>query len=165
MANTTEPLGAWLNLQQANRVLESLLEQRVREAAGLSLPEFEALLRLQVATGHPLQMSEIASQLINSPSGMTRIADRLEKDGLIARETPPDNRRVVLVRLTERGREVLEKADIAFRQALADSFSDHLSVDDVADLRRLMRQLLEGNGAWSDARCQPLRRATPDTSP
>ena len=155
MADRKEQVTTWINLQQVNRVLEGVLEHRVREVADLSLPEYEALFRLEIASGYPLHMSEIASQLINSPSGMTRIADRLERDGLIERETPPDNRRVVLIRLTDRGREVLERADQAFRGALEESFSSHLSEGDLADLRRLMRKLLEGNSAWTAARCSP----------
>jgi DNA-binding MarR family transcriptional regulator len=155
MADTKEQVTAWMNLQQVNRVLEGVLEHGVKEVVDLSLPEYEALFRLQLASGHPLHMSEIAAQLINSPSGMTRIADRLEKDGLIERETPPDNRRVVLVKLTERGREVLDKADHAFREALSKSFSSHLSESDLGELRRLMRKLLEGNSAWTAARCSP----------
>ena len=155
MADAKQQVTAWINLQQVNRVLEGVLDRRLREVADLSLPEYEALFRLQVASGQPLHMSEIASQLISSPSGMTRIADRLEKDGLIERKTPPDNRRVVLVRLTDSGREVLAAADQAFRATLEESFSSHLSEGELADLRRLMRKLLEGNSAWTAARCSP----------
>lgn len=155
MADRKEQVTTWINLQQVNRVLEGVLEHRVREVADLSLPEYEALFRLEIASGYPLHMSEIASQLINSPSGMTRIADRLERDGLIERKTPPDNRRVVLIRLTDHGREVLERADQAFRGALQESFSSHLSERDLAHLRRLMRKLLEANSAWTAARCSP----------
>jgi DNA-binding MarR family transcriptional regulator len=155
MADAKEQVTAWMNLQQVNRVLEGVLERRVREVADVSLPEYEALFRLQIASDHPLLMSEISSQLINSPSGMTRIADRLEKGGLIERRTPPDNRRVVLVKLTERGREVLDRADRAFRSALEESFGSYLSESELADLRGLMRKVLEGNGAWTAARCSP----------
>jgi DNA-binding MarR family transcriptional regulator len=155
MKDAREQVTAWMNLQQVNRVLEGVLEDRVKEVADLTLPEYEALFRLQIASGHPLHMSEIASQLINSPSGMTRIADRLEKDGLIQRETPRDNRRVVLIKLTDRGRKVLGEADEAFREALRQSFSSHLSDGELAELRRLMRKVLEGNSAWTAARCSP----------
>ena len=148
-------IGTWLNLQQANRVLEGILEARLRTETDLSAPEYEVLFRLQHASGHLLLMSEIAAQLLNSPSGATRIADRLEAGGLIARRTPRDNRRVVQVTLTERGRQALEKADRVFRGALRESFAAHLSESDVNELRRLMRKLLEGNGAWTEARCSP----------
>ncbi|HEV2141689.1 MAG TPA: MarR family transcriptional regulator [Candidatus Dormibacteraeota bacterium] len=148
-------VGAWLNLQQANRVLDGILERRLREATEVSMPEYELLVRLRQAADHPLQMSEIAAQLLSSPSGTTRIADRLEEDGLIVRETPRDNRRVVRVTLTRRGEQTLTSADRVFRDALRESFAAHLSETDLNDLRRLMRKLLEGNGAWSETRCSP----------
>ena len=146
---------AWINLQQANRVIEGFLEHRLQSEVDLSWAEFELLMRLQVAAGHPLQMSEIAAQLINSPSGTTRIADRLERAGLIERETPAANRRVVHVKLTQRGQEVLEQADRAFREVLHETFVAHLTDSDVAELRGMLRKLLERNGAWSETRCDP----------
>ena len=148
-------LGAWLNLQQANRVLDGILEHRLRSETELSMPEYEVLFRLRQVADHPMQMSEIAAQLLNSPSGATRIADRLEVGGLIVRETPRDNRRVVQVKLTQHGRRALAKADRVFRDALRESFAAHLSDHDLNELRRLMRKLLEGNGAWTEARCSP----------
>jgi DNA-binding MarR family transcriptional regulator len=146
---------AWVNLQQAHRVLQALLEDRLQADTGLSWPEFELLWRLQLAIDEPLQMSDIAEQLLGSPSGITRMADRLERDGLIARQTPPDNRRVVHARLTARGEAVVERARRAFGEALDESFSAHLSDSDLAALRRLMRRLLEANGAWVESRCDP----------
>jgi DNA-binding MarR family transcriptional regulator len=148
-------VSTWINLQQANRVIEAALETRLQSSVDLSLAEFELLMRLQVAAGHPLQMSQIAAQLINSPSGTTRIADRLERAGLIERETPRENRRVVHVKLTERGREVLGRADRAFREVLQEVFASHLTEDEVASLRASLRKVLEGNGAWSEERCDP----------
>jgi DNA-binding MarR family transcriptional regulator len=150
-----DQVSAWINLQQANRVIEGLLEHRLQSEVDLSWAEFELLMRLQVAAGHPLQMSEIAAQLINSPSGTTRIADRLERAGLIERETPAANRRVVHVKLTERGQDVLEHADRAFREVLHESFATHLTDGEVVELRGILRKLLERNGAWTETRCDP----------
>jgi DNA-binding MarR family transcriptional regulator len=152
---TRERVAAWMNLQQANRVIQGLLEERLGAETNLSWAEFEVLWRLQIAAEHPLRMNQIAAQLIGSPSGTTRIADRLERDGLIARETPRDNRRVVEVKLTARGRAVLDRADHAFREVLEQSFASHLSEAEVLALRRIMRKLLERNGAWLEARCEP----------
>lgn len=142
-------------MHQTIRVIQGVLEHRLRAETDLSWPEFELLMRLQVSAGHPLQMSEIAAQLVGSPSGTTRIADRLERDGLIVRETPRENRRIVRVQLTDRGRKVLGQADETFRAALQETFGDHLSETEVAELRRSLRKLLENNGAWSEARCSP----------
>jgi DNA-binding MarR family transcriptional regulator len=150
-----ERVSAWINLQQANRVIEAALETRLKGAVDLSLAEFELLMRLELAADHPLQMSQIAAQLINSPSGTTRIADRLERAGLIERETPRENRRVVHVKLTGKGTEVLGRADQAFRDGLHEVFGSHLSEGEVESLRATLRKVLEGNGAWSEERCDP----------
>src|SRR5947208_24747 len=96
-------------------------------------------------------MSEIAAQLVGSPSGTTRIADRLEKDALIVRETPRENRRIVRVQLTERGRKVLAEADETFRVILQETFGDHLTESEVSELRHSLRKLLEQNGAWQQS--------------
>ena len=146
----------WINLHQTARVIQARLEERLRSEADLSWAEFELLMRLQVAATRPLQMSEIAAQLVGSPSGTTRIADRLEKDGLIIRETPRENRRIVRVELTEKGRNVLTAADEIFRGTLQQAFGDHLAAGEVTELRGLLRKLLERNGAWQEARCAPL---------
>jgi DNA-binding MarR family transcriptional regulator len=150
-----ERLAAWLNIQQTSRVIQDLLEARLRTSTDLSWPEFQLLFRLRIVGDHPLQMGEIAAQLLASPSGLTRIADRLEQNGLITRETPRDNRRVVRVSLTERGKDVLAQADRAVGEVLRESFAEQLSEEEVGWLRRILRKLLERNGAWSDARCEP----------
>ena len=152
---TQEQVTAWINLHQTVRIIQARIEDRLRAQADLSWPEFEVLMRLQVAAGHPLQMSEIAAQLVGSPSGTTRIADRLEKDGLIVRETPRENRRIVRVLLTDKGKKLLAGADETFRSALQETFGDHLTDTEVAELRRELRKLLEKNGAWQEARCDP----------
>jgi DNA-binding MarR family transcriptional regulator len=154
-AANQEQVTTWINLHQTVRVIQARLEERLRAETDLSWPEFELLMRLQVSTRHPLQMSEIAAQLVGSPSGATRIADRLERDGLIVRETPRENRRIVRVLLTDKGKRVLSTADEAFRGTLQETFGDHLSDGEVAGVRRALRKLLEKNGAWQEARCDP----------
>ncbi len=143
----------WINLQQASRVTQGRLEARLQAEAGLSWPEFELLFRLQVAGGRPLQMAEIADRLLASPSGITRLADRLVAKGLIGRRVPDDNRRVVRVTLTEPGREKLESADRIFHDFLEHSFAAPLTGEEVQTLRSVLRKLLEHNGAWAPDRC------------
>jgi len=137
-------------------VIQTRLEERLQKEADLSWAEFELLMRLRVSAAHPLQMSEIAAQLVGSPSGTTRIADRLVRDGLIVRETPRENRRIVRVQLTDHGREVLSKADEVIKTNVQEVLGDHLTETEVTELRALLRKLLESNGAWQDARCAPL---------
>jgi DNA-binding MarR family transcriptional regulator len=162
-AANRDQIRTWINLHQTARVIQAKIEERLRATTDLSWAEFELLMRLQVSSDRRLQMSEIAAQLVGSPSGTTRIADRLEKDGLIVRETPRENRRIVRVELTDRGRTVLAEADETFRVILQETFGDHLSEGAVAELRSSLRTLLEKNDAWQEARCDP-GLATPNLS-
>jgi DNA-binding MarR family transcriptional regulator len=155
-------IAAWLNLQQTTRVIQDRLDARLRDATGLAWPEFEVLWRLRLLAERPASMGELAAQLLASPSGLTRLADRLERDGLITRETPRDNRRVVQITLTDRGRAVLAEADRAFQETLQEAFSTHLSDEEIGWLRRVLRKLLECNDAWAAARCEP---GTVDSGP
>ncbi len=86
---------------------------------------------MKFAGGRPLQMTELAGRLLASPSGITRTADCLERRGLIDWETPRDNRRVIHVALTERGRTAVAAADRMFNEVLRESFSEPLSDEEV----------------------------------
>jgi DNA-binding MarR family transcriptional regulator len=159
MASTLhDQIVAWLNLQQTTRVIQAQLDARLREVTSVSWPEFEFLWRLRIGAGHPLRMRDLAAQLLASPSGLTRIADRLERSGMVVRETARENRREVRVTLTPRGIDVLATADRVFQDVLRESFAAHVSTEDVQGLRRILRTLLEQNGAWNGARCEPGSR-------
>src|SRR5215472_3062216 len=134
-ADDVDRPGAWVNLVQAHRVIQAALEQRLEAETGLSWPEFEALMRLSTAPGRRLKMIDLADQLLASKSGITRLVDRLAANGLISREIPPDNRRVIYGRITDAGLAGLGRARATFMAGLEDAFSRHLSEPEVAQLR------------------------------
>jgi DNA-binding MarR family transcriptional regulator len=69
----------------------------------LSETEFEVLLRLARTPGRRLRMGDLSDQTSLSTSGITRVVDRLERDGLIARDSCEDDRRGTWARITEPG--------------------------------------------------------------
>ena len=76
-------------------------------AAGLSLTDFDVLLRLARSADQRLRMSDLATQTALSTSGITRVVDRLEDRGLARRETCPSDRRGAFAVLTDPGQQVL----------------------------------------------------------
>ncbi|MDF5753025.1 MarR family transcriptional regulator [Spongiactinospora sp. TRM90649] len=76
-------------------------------AAGLSEMDFETLIRLARSPGHGLRMSDLAGQTGLSTSGVTRVVDRLERDGLVRRQACATDRRASYAVLTEVGSERL----------------------------------------------------------
>ncbi|MEU1687246.1 MarR family winged helix-turn-helix transcriptional regulator [Micromonospora sp. NPDC005707] len=63
------------------------------EEHGLSAVEFEVLMRLTRSPGHQLRMTDLAAQTSLSTSGVTRVVDRMERDGLLRRRACPSDRR------------------------------------------------------------------------
>lgn len=72
-------------------------------------------------------MSELAERVWLSPSGLTRMVDRLESRDLVERDPSEEDARVMLARLTDRGREVLRRAARTHLQGIREHFSGRLS--------------------------------------
>ncbi|MGL5930700.1 MAG: MarR family winged helix-turn-helix transcriptional regulator [Dermatophilaceae bacterium] len=136
---------AWTAMLRAHQVIESRLDAAIRERAGITLAEHEVLV-VALAAGGRLRMGALASRLVLSKSGITRLVAKLEDGGLLRREIPPDNRRVTLAVLTPRGRQVLRRAVPAFERALREAFGHHLTATDVASLGRVARKLVLAHG-------------------
>jgi DNA-binding MarR family transcriptional regulator len=155
MATVTEPsdaLLAWLYAHQGVEASQAAMSERMEAVAGCSLLEHSALYRLKMNGGR-LRMLDLSDLLSVSPSGVTRLVERLVNRGWVAREQPPDNRRLVYAVLTDEGRRMVEGTTAAaYRDTVAAAFSDHLDDHDIADLKRIGRKLLEAHGRWDAQR-------------
>jgi DNA-binding MarR family transcriptional regulator len=86
-------------------------------------------------------MNELAERILYSKSGFTRVVDRLEEAGFVRRVRPENDRRSILVVLTEQGREKLEQARRSHRHSIEQHFASHLSDADVKALGRALEKL------------------------
>ena len=75
----------------------------------LSPVEFEVLLRLARSPDHRLRMTDLAGQTSLSTSGVTRVVDRMDRDGLVRREACASDRRSSYAVLTDNGMSRLEE--------------------------------------------------------
>ena len=122
-----------------------LLEHRVGrtlEDLDLALWAFDVLATLR-RQGAPFRLTptELSRATLLTPGAMTNRIDRLEEAGLVRREAKPTDRRGVRVELTERGRELADRA-IEARLAEAESAVASLSERDRSSLERILRRLL-----------------------
>ncbi|MBI1808897.1 MAG: MarR family transcriptional regulator [Gemmatimonadetes bacterium] len=124
---------AFLAIQRAAAALADQSADLLK-AEGLSIAQYNVLRILRGAGQHPLSCGEIAGRLIARGPDMTRLLDRMQRDGLVARERRRDDRRVVGTHLTPHGRSVLERLD-APMAALHDRQLEHLG-------HRRLRQLI-----------------------
>ena len=124
-----------LALIHAARSAEERLESALA-VAGLSGAKFAALSALANA-GQPLTLSEIAATLTCVRSNVTQLVDRLEADGLVDRISDPKDRRAVMARLTDLGRE-RQAAGAAQAQSVFADFDAQLGDADRQTLLRLI---------------------------
>ena len=83
--------------------------RELQAEAGMNLRSYDVLVDLEEAE-HPVRMNELASRILASKSGLTRVIDRMEEAGLVERRVPPDNRRSIVVEMTPKGAEALQAA-------------------------------------------------------
>ncbi len=89
------------------------LTQRMLKSYGVTLEQFH-LLKVLSSKNVKLTQKEICQQTSKSAGNITRIIDRLESKSLVVRRPSPDDRRAIVVALTEEGQVVLQKAEAVF---------------------------------------------------
>jgi DNA-binding MarR family transcriptional regulator len=120
-------LRAWQALLHAHHDVTDRLDTDLRDQHGLTFSQYDVLLRLARAPDRSLRMSDLAERVLLSPSGLTRLVDRLVDDGLVSRDTSPEDARVTLARLTARGQERLRRAARTHLQGIRQHFTGRLS--------------------------------------
>jgi DNA-binding MarR family transcriptional regulator len=103
-------MAAWHALIHAHAKIVRQLEAELEAEHGLSLPAYEVLAHLSEAPKRRLRMSELASFAVLTPSGLTRLVDKLVRDGLVERLRCEADARVVYAVLTADGLARLKSA-------------------------------------------------------
>ena len=141
-------LRAWRLYFESALALVDVLDAELERDAGIPLRWYDVLVQLE-ETPDGLRMNELAERILYSKSGFTRVVDRLEEARLVRRVRPENDRRSILVVLTDQGRATLGRARRHHRDGIARHFSDHLSDTDVKALSRALERL--------SAHARPLR--------
>jgi DNA-binding MarR family transcriptional regulator len=128
---------AFLNLWRTYDRLR-ILEDELFEKYGLTAQQYNALRLLRGHNPERLPTLAIAQRLVSRAPDITRLIDRLAERGLVDRERPAENRRVVLVGITENGLELLSRLDEPVRECGQKQLG-HLDQSDLAELVRLLR--------------------------
>ena len=141
---TTDSLGrwtgAWIALIRTHARLWDQVEAQMRQDSGLTMARYDVLMQLDMAGGR-LGLSELASTVVLSASGLSKLLDRMEVSGLIRREPDPRDARSTFARITPRGRSLVRRARRSHHAWLQETFGDALDDRDLADLTRIMGRI------------------------
>lgn len=144
-APTPERLAVWRGLLTVHANLIETIDRRLQAAGAVPLRWYDALLCLYEAPERQLRLSDLAKAALLSRSGLTRLVDRLEGAGLLARATVPEDGRGAVAVLTPAGHEALRKAWSVYGPAIQEEFAGHLSAAEVSTLRSAFDRILTAN--------------------
>lgn len=133
-------MGAWLTLVRTHARLWDQVEAQMRRDHGLTIARYDVLGSLDSAGGR-LRLGDLGASIALSPSGLSKLLDRMQASGLIRREPDPADARSTFAVITPRGRALHAKARRTHHELLQEKFGDALDDRDVADLTRIMERI------------------------
>jgi DNA-binding MarR family transcriptional regulator len=137
-----EHKAAWVALLFSSNALYRTIDARMGEAGVVQMDDYDVLLNLEEATDRRLKMSQLADRVLITKSGLTRLVDRLEKQGYVERQTCPTDRRAVFASLTKAGLAARERAWPVYEDALMELFASKLTLEEAPVLRDLLSRFL-----------------------
>ena len=126
---------------RAHAALTRALDAQLTREHNLPLSSYEVLLFLADAPDGRMRMSELAESVLLSRSGLTRLVDRLERDGLLKRERCESDARGLFAEITPEGRELFDAARRTHLDGVRALFLDRFSRDELRTLGGLWRKL------------------------
>lgn len=138
---TAKEQAAWRAFVRALSVAPRLLDADLLAASRLNMADYHVLVLLSEAPDHAMRMSELAAQAVLTPSGLTRVVERLTRRGLVERSRSNIDGRGQVARLTEAGLETLLEAYPPHLQSVRNRVIRHLQGLDLAAFTEVMERI------------------------
>ena len=140
---------AYYQLLRAHGRVNQWLETRLLRGKQIPLHWYDVLVTLEKAPGHRLRMSELADNVVTSRSNLTRLVDRLEKEGLLRRETCPNDRRGSYAVLTDKGAKARLAAWPIVSRGIVELFATHVNNEEARIIADALRRVADGGTTQS----------------
>lgn len=141
---------AWRGLLRVHASITKSLDAELENEHGLPLTSYEVLMYLADAEDQRMRMCDLASSIILSRSGLTRLVDRLEREGLIERLSCASDARGAFAKLTPSGREKLQAARATHLAGVRQLFLDRLTPEEQEQLGDLWERIVPGAACTAD---------------
>jgi DNA-binding MarR family transcriptional regulator len=167
MLSRTE-LDVWRSFLRAHAHITRVLEAELLAAQRLSLASYDVLVQLSAAPGRRLRMTELADAVLLSRSGVTRLVDRLERSGLVARARVDSDGRGVVAVLTQLGFDRLRDATGTHLSGVARHFAGPLEREEMAAFGQTCERLANADtnaDIGADPNSDPTAEAEPSEHP
>ena len=139
-----ETLDAWRGVLFAHAKVLRSLERDMLEQHEILITWFDILSRLADAPGQRLRMRELEEASLFTRSGMTGLADRLEKAGYVRRERSPEDRRGVYLAITQAGLDKFAGVWADHKASIQKHFGQHINIEDARAIVAATDKVREG---------------------
>jgi DNA-binding MarR family transcriptional regulator len=136
-----EELAAWRGMLRAHAELVRELDSELAHEHDMPLSSYEVLLYLNDSSEGRMRMSDLADSVLLSRSGLTRLVDRLERQGLLRRERCESDARGLFAEITPEGRKVFAAARKTHLDGVRRVFLSRFSRDELRTLGGLWQKL------------------------
>jgi DNA-binding MarR family transcriptional regulator len=132
---------AWTDYVLSYNRLMPVLEREMEAETGLTLSQYDVLLRLAGTFEGRMKMRDLAEAIVYSTGGLTRLVERMCQAGLVRREPSDDDRRVIYAALTDHGRQRLQAASAVHLDGVDRYFASHLADDEIDSVASFLARL------------------------
>jgi DNA-binding MarR family transcriptional regulator len=149
----TQQLESWIAFLRSHSAITRELSAQLQREHGLTLNDYEVLLHLSYAEGGMMRRVDLASTVLLTASGITRLLEGLEQAGYVCKETCASDARVSYAKLTDEGAQKLSEAAVTHLRGIDELFLSRYSDPDLVTLAGLLGRLplsdVEGKSACS----------------
>lgn len=144
---SSEELSAWVAFLSCHAKLMHTLDEELEAEHRLSLHDYDVLVQLVQAPGQRLRMCDLASAVLLSRSGLTRLVERLEQAGFCERVRCPKDARGTEAVITQRGLEKFNEASGTHLRGVKEYFLDRYSAEELAAITELCERVSGRNSS------------------
>lgn len=141
----------WQQVRNVFESVESQVAKDLQREHGLALTEYRALQLLATAPDSELRMQELANKLGLNQSSVTRLVERMERNGYTIRDVCPNDKRGVYTVITKRGRQIQSEAGKDYDNYLNSALDEAYNQQENAEIVTCLRQVLGNKFAVSSS--------------
>ena len=138
----TDEVKIWKMFLRAHAALMREMESDIQRAHGISISWYDVLTQLSLAEGKRMTQTRLGQRMLISGGGISRLVDRMAKEGLVVRRASKKDRRASFVVLTKKGEEILDLTSPQVLETVEQGFLRHLREDEMPSISNLLERVL-----------------------
>ena len=138
---TETEASAWTGLVQAQQTLIDKVEQELKKKGFPSLSWYDVLWELERSEGGILRLNDLGKRVLLDKYNVTRLAQRLEEEGLVVRNQCPNDGRGITTSITEKGKKLRKKMWPVYEKVVRENFLCKFNSKELKELKNFIERI------------------------